>query len=141
MQDNVEKIKTKLKDIGSDIDEIKKQTSAPSSIMTVFINDENEDDEYELKQISDYSYKEDIQKCMEESINKVEKELNIGVKEKIKLKFVDGLESAAKGADAGVKLAKSIPVIGNSVITLVLGAGIGAIGGFFSGVFGGKKHI
>ena len=76
---------------------------------------------------------------MEESLDEVEKEINMGVRERIKLRFVEGVESAAKGIEAGVKLAKAIPVIGDSVITHAVGAGLGAIGGFFAGIFGRKN--
>lgn len=148
VQGDVKEIKTALASMESGLNEIKKQTSVASSsesaitqsnVEIITANNSSNDDEYEVKQTSDNSYKEDIRKSMEESLDEAEKEINKGVKEKIKLRFVEGLQSAVKGAEAGVELAKAIPVIGDSVITHAIGAGIGAIGGFFAGVFGGKK--
>lgn len=139
LKKDVKEIKTVLTSVESDLSTIKKEshaTSSPESSPRAFTL---KDDEYEIEKKADISYKEDIRKSMKESLEEVEKEINIGVKERIRLKFVEGVESAAKGIEAGVKLAKAIPVIGNSVITHAFGAGIGAIGGFFAGIFGRKN--
>lgn len=136
IQDDVEEIKTVLTSMEVSLDTIKRQagvTTSSDSIKETILKD---NDEYELEQTSDYSYKEEIRKAMNESLDEIEEEINIGVKEKIKLRFVEGVESATRGAKAGVEFAKAIPVIGSSVVAHALGAGIGAIGGFFAGIFG-----
>lgn len=140
IQDEVEEIKTVLTSMEDSLDTIKKQASVVNSSKSFKESILKDDNEYELKHTSDNLYKKEIRKAMEESIDEIEEEINIGVKEKIKLRFIEGVESATKGAIAGVELAKVIPVIGNSVVAHAFGAGIGAIGGFFAGVFGDNKN-
>ena len=139
LKKDVKEIKTVLTSVESDLSTIKKESHTTSSPEPSPKASALKDDEYEIEKTADISYKEDIRKSMKESLEEVEKEINIGVKERIRLKFVEGVESAAKGIEAGVKFAKAIPVIGNSVITHTFGAGIGAIGGFFAGIFGRKN--
>lgn len=142
LKSDVNEIKTSLISVESELISIKNESHITSSLDSSprASSLKDDEDEYEIEKTDKISYIEEIRKSMEESLEEVEKEINLGVKERIKLRFVEGVESAAKGIEAGVKLAKTIPVIGNSVITQAFGAGIGAIGGFFAGIFGGKKQ-
>lgn len=139
LKSDVKEMKAVLTNVESDLSTIKKETHTVSSPESVPRVSTFKDDEYEIERAAGIPYKEDIRKSMEESLDEVEKEINMGVRERIKLRFVEGVESAAKGIEAGVKLAKAIPVIGDSVITHAVGAGLGAIGGFFAGIFGRKN--
>lgn len=66
IQDDVEEIKTVLTSMEVSLDTIKRQagvTTSSDSIKETILKD---NDEYELEQTSDYSYKEEIRKAMNE---------------------------------------------------------------------------
>ncbi len=131
-------IERELETIHTDI-KLKTET-APSAVQEEM--DDDTESEYELIKTDETQYEEEFQASMEEAFEAASTEINKGSTEKIKLSFVDTLDSMKNGvkvgADLGKELGKRIPFIGVTLGSAV-GAIVGGVGGFLTSVFKKKK--